>query len=130
MRFGKDFNYKFSIDSHLNLTKNNIPTMLLQPIVENAVNHGIFHNGGKGLIEILFDFIDAKSYKVTIIDDGVGIKKSKEIQQNSLKNHTSKSNEILNERIELLNQSKLWYVSHKVIDNNGTTVQLIFTKND
>ena len=134
MRFGEEFNYIFNVDPNLNTSRYNIPTMLLQPIVENAVNHGIFHNGGKGLIQLFFTQINDKSYEVNIIDDGVGIEKSKEIQAHSLKKGKTKSTQILNERVELLNQSKLWHVTYKLIDNSkrskGTTVQLIFTKND
>ena len=137
MRFGKDFKYKFNVDKKLNISKNTIPTMLLQPIVENAVNHGVFHNGGKGLIEISFNFINNKSYEIIITDDGVGVEKSKEIQKQSLKKaikSTAKSTEVINERIELLNQSALWNVTYKLTDNSkitkGTSVQLTFRKNE
>ncbi len=137
MRFGKNFKFKFHIDSSLDLQKNTIPTMLLQPIVENAVNHGIFHNNGNGLIEIFFTYIDDKTYEINIKDDGVGIHKSREIQENSLKKQLKngvKSTKVLNERITLLNQAQLWQVNYKLIDNSkdkkGTMVQLIFKKND
>jgi ligand-binding sensor domain-containing protein len=136
MRFGDDFKYKFNIDKKLDIQDSKIPTMLLQPIVENAVNHGIFHNGGKGCVEISFIFIENNTYQIIIKDDGVGIKKSKEIQNKSLKNNTSKtrSSQVLTERIDLLNQSKKWNVAYKLIDsftvNSGTTVQLTFKKNE
>jgi sensor histidine kinase YesM len=132
MRFGEDFHYKFKIDKKLN---NNtlIPTMLLQPIVENAVNHGIFHNNRNGNLLISFIYIDTNSFKVSVIDDGIGIKKSQEIKANSLKKHNSKSTSIINDRLQLLNQSKEWVVSMKTIDlteNNktGTKVDLTFKK--
>jgi len=136
MRFGDDFKYKFNIDKKLNTQENKIPTMLLQPIVENAVNHGVFHNGGKGCIEISFSSVSSNSYKVEIKDDGVGIKKSKEIQSKSLKKNNSKarSSQVLTERINLLNQSNKWSVKYKLTDNSstfgGTSVQLIFEKNE
>jgi len=134
MRFGKNFNFDFYIDGSLDLNNTSIPTMLLQPIVENAVNHGLFHKEGKGIIEIFFTFINNKSFEVNIIDDGIGLKKSKEIQQKSLKNntHSNKTNStmVLNDRIALLNQSKQWHVSYKLTENKGTSVQLIFTKNE
>jgi len=136
MRFGKYFNFRFIIDDKLKLSNIKIPTMLLQPIVENAVNHGVFHKGGKGLIEVEFQKIDYNIFKVIISDDGVGLKKSKEIQNKSLKNKDSKSktrsSHVIKERIELLNQSKKWKIEYKLSDNSnaltGTTVQLIFTE--
>ena len=135
MRFGEEFKYDFIIDNKLNIQKQVIPTMLLQPIVENAVNHGVFHNQGKGVVEIVFNYINKNTYKVIITDDGIGMKRSKEIQQKSLKNLKSKlhSTQILKERLELLNRNKIWDISYKLTsdlsDDKGTSVQLIFTKN-
>ena len=137
MRFGNDFKFNFILDKNLNLNKYKIPTMLLQPIVENAVNHGVFHNGGKGLIEITFNSVNHKTYQVIIKDDGVGVEKSRKIQQQSLKvkrKSNANSTDVINERIELLNESNLWIVNYKLIDHSktigGTTVQLTFTKNE
>ena len=132
MRFGKDFHFKFEKDEKLKINTL-IPTMLLQPIVENAVNHGIFHNNRKGNLIISFTFLDIDSFKVSVIDDGVGFEKSKEIKTNSIKKHNSKSTTIINDRIQLLNQSKEWVVSMETIDlteNNktGTKVDLTFKK--
>jgi hypothetical protein len=73
LRFKEKFEYQLHIDDLLNTTTHKIPTMLLQPIVENAVNHGIFNKMENGLITINFKFIDEKNYQVEIIDDGVGV---------------------------------------------------------
>ncbi|WP_456378967.1 sensor histidine kinase, partial [Lutibacter sp.] len=129
MRFGKDFNYKFNIDKTLNLNEQKIPTMLLQPIVENAVNHGLFHNEGKGLIKIEFLKNPLHDFIVKISDNGVGLKKAQEIKENSIKTHISKSNSILKDRINLLNQSKEWHVTYSIneLENTtGTIVKLTF----
>lgn len=132
MRFGEEFHYHFEIDKKLN-TNTLIPTMLVQPIVENAVNHGIFHNNRKGNLVVSFLFIDANTYKVSIKDDGIGIKKAQEIKAKSIKKHNSKSTSIISERIQLLNKSKKWIVSMKTIDltadhKTGTQVDLTFKK--
>ena len=132
MRFGDDFNYKVNVKHHENMEAYKIPTMLLQPIVENAVNHGLFHQKGKGLIEITFDLVSKTKMIVTISDNGVGIKKSKEIQQNSIRQHKkNNSTQVIKERIALLNQSNKWKVYYNIIEKEiGTTVQLSFTKNE
>ena len=133
MRFGKGFKFRFEVDKPLQIHQTNIPSMLLQPIVENAVNHGIFHNGGKGLVELYFRYISDKQYEVIIKDDGVGVKKSKQIQKQSLKTKTTtKSTQILEERISLLNQSKIWQITYTMTDNvdSGTTVKLTFLNNE
>jgi len=129
MRFGTHFNYEFNIDKHLNLSDLKIPSMLLQPIVENAVNHGLFHNGGNGLITINFIKGTSTKYIVEISDNGVGLEKSKEIKENSIKTHISRSSEIIKDRIELLNKSKVWLITYSIkgIENSkGTIVKLTF----
>jgi len=129
MRFGTYFNYKFNIDKHLNLSELKIPSMLLQPIVENAVNHGLFHNEGNGLITINFIKDTNTNYIVEISDNGVGLEKAKEIKENSIKTHISKSSEIIKNRIELLNKSKIWLITYSIkeIENSkGTIVKLTF----
>lgn len=132
MRFGNDFNYKIDVINNLKIDPFKIPTMLLQPIVENAVNHGLFHNQGKGLIHISFNFITKSKIGITIKDNGVGLKKAKEIQEKSLKKNIKKDNStnVIKERITLLNQTKHWYVSYKIEEDNGTIVTLTFTKNE
>ncbi|MCF6181611.1 histidine kinase [Lutibacter sp.] len=132
MRFGEQFNFQFNIDENLNLSEEKIPSMLLQPIVENAVNHGLFHNEGNGLIKI--DFLKNEDLLIVqISDNGVGLKKAQEIKENSIKTHISKSNSILKDRISLLNQSKEWFIIYSINElknSNGTIVKLTFKHNE
>ena len=123
MRFAERLNYCIDIDPKINIDKRTIPTLLLQPIVENAVNHGIFHKKGEGNICVKFKYIDEKTYEVLTQDDGVGVKKSAEINQKSLKKHQSRSTQILKDRIKLLNMSGKWHVAYELIDqiNNKQT---------
>lgn len=132
MRFGDDFHYKIILDPAID-KEQKLPTMLLQPIVENAVNHGIFHNNRKGLVSISVTHISSTSFLVTISDNGVGIKKVKEIQQKSLKKNRSTSSHVFQERIRLINLAKTWHISHSISDltgqnTTGTKVTLIFKK--
>ena len=132
LRFGHEFNYNINIDKDLNKDLE-IPAMLLQPVVENAVNHGLFHKHGKGLISINFTKINPTIYKVIIEDDGIGREKATKLKQHSLNQHLSKSTQILKERINLLNQSKEWHITYKVTDldkttHEGTRVYLKFNK--
>ena len=134
MRFGEEFTFCIKIDPELDIDHTEIPTMLLQPIVENAVNHGIFHKQGKGIICMDFKKLNENSFEVQISDDGIGIKKSKEINSKSLKRHTSRSTEILKKRIKLLNLSGKWQITYELKDQAGkegkynTIVTLKITK--
>jgi ligand-binding sensor domain-containing protein len=135
MRFGDNFNYCVKIDPKLDVDQTEIPTLLLQPIVENAVNHGIFHKKGKGTICLTFNYMDPKTFEVIIQDDGVGIEKSKAINKASLKKHQSRSTQILKDRIKLLNLSGKWRIDYQFIDATNdnqtpynTIVKLKITK--
>jgi len=135
MRFGDNFNHCLKIDPKLDIDQIEIPTLLLQPIVENAVNHGIFHKKGKGTICLAFNYIKPKTFEVIIQDDGVGIEKSKAINKASLKKHQSRSTEILKDRIKLLNLSGKWQIDYQFTDATNdkqtpynTIVKLKITK--
>ena len=131
MRFGEDFLFQIHVLNPQLLDSFKIPTMLLQPIVENAVNHGLFHNNGKGLIEIYFKLQPNNKLIVTITDDGVGIKKSKEIQKKSIHIKKDTSSNVIKERLFLLNQSKKWKVTYTLKENKiGTSVIITFIKNE
>ncbi|MGB0870125.1 MAG: histidine kinase [Flavobacteriales bacterium] len=105
LRFKDKLNYKFVVDDELNIKQMTIPTMLLQPVVENAVNHGIFNKIKDGNVDIVFEFHNSNTFKVSISDDGVGV-------QNTLnKKHKSvNSSKVRTERILFLNQSGKWKI--------------------
>lgn len=69
LRFG--FKYAIEFDSQLDLDNTEIPAMLLQPIVENAVKHGIAELGENGIINIRMTQRD-KDLVIFITDNGKG----------------------------------------------------------
>ena len=136
MRFEDKLNYKIEIDEKLDQEEQLIPTMILQPIVENAVNHGVFHKKGNGNILLSFTYINDSAFQVIVKDDGIGINKAKEIFQRSSKNYQSRSSTVLHERLALLKQSNNWDINYQIEDlsthNNatGTLVTLVFNQSD
>ncbi len=136
LRFEEKLNYTINVDSNLDIEEEYIPSMILQPLVENAINHGVFHKEDNGHITIHFNSITEETYKVEIIDNGVGIKKSKQINSVIKKNTGAHSSEILKERLHFLNESSNWNVEFYVKDRSentlttGTTVTLLFTKSN
>ena len=134
LRFEDKINYTIEIDDNLDPEEEQIPAMLLQPIVENAVNHGLFHKKGSGEIKISFKYINENSFRVIIEDDGIGINASKAMKSTIKKAHKSHSSAVLEERINFLNQSNTPLIINFSIedlsekDNNktGTLVSLTF----
>jgi len=76
LRFDDSFEYKISVDPTISAAEVNIPTMLIQPFIENAIWHGIMPQGGSGLISIEFYKNDKMLY-VYVTDNGVGYNPNK-----------------------------------------------------
>lgn len=70
LRFG--FTYQITLDESINRYETSIPALLLQPLVENAVKHGVSALGEAGLVEVRFDKT-GDSMVVRIIDNGKGL---------------------------------------------------------
>jgi hypothetical protein len=75
------FNYQVSVQDVVNRTNWQVPPMILQPYLENAIRHGIrYRSDKKGMIRILFEKKD--SYLTCIIsDNGIGREKSKMLKE-------------------------------------------------
>lgn len=63
---------EYEIDSDPELEKHNVLKLLLQPLVENAIYHGIKYKEGKGLITIR-EYIEDGKLCIAVQDDGVGM---------------------------------------------------------
>ena len=87
-RFKNKFEYQMIYESNNDLENYKIPSLLLQPFVENAINHGILPMETEGILKIIFELDDDKKTLTCIIEDnGIGRKKSKENnEKNKLKN--------------------------------------------
>ena len=72
-----EFKYTIQIDRLINIYETEIPSLLLQPLVENAIKHGIAHLGSKGSILINLDLLD-KDILITITDNGKGFSQETE----------------------------------------------------
>jgi two-component system LytT family sensor kinase len=69
-RFGDKLNVIYSIDNNIHLK---IPSLIIQPIVENSIKHGILRGTGIGTVIIEVKKHDLNEIKITIEDDGIGI---------------------------------------------------------
>jgi LytS/YehU family sensor histidine kinase len=97
-RFGDKIHIDIKIDPHLNIKTRQIPSMLVQPFVENSMVHGLFHKEGVGNLLISFTYIDSNTYEVKIVDDGIGFTEKSSQRLSSTK--------VTNERVNLINQAR------------------------
>lgn len=77
-----------------------IPPMLIQPLIENSIKHGIRNLKRKGIVSVNFDIID-KSLQVMVIDNGVGRNLNKTKNDDG---HISYGLELIRERLKLLSE--------------------------
>lgn len=106
MRFEQSFVYCIDIDEDLEADDILLPSMLLQPYVENAIWHGLMHKDGYRELKISFNRIDEEIFKCTIEDNGIGRKKSFEIRERNAttKRHKSKGLQIAKDRLTLIDR--------------------------
>ena len=99
------FNFSISISDEIITEETELPTMLIQPFVENAVIHGISHLSSPGDIKISFELED-QTLTCIITDNGVGRKKASELSPTK-EGHTSLGMEVTGQRLDAMkNKSK------------------------
>lgn len=99
MRFTNPFQYKINIDKHVDVDAWMIPTMMLQPLLENALLHGIMHSTITGDINI--DITEEQEkLKIIITDNGIGVKNNLLLKQTDL--HKSHGMNLIEKRTKAL----------------------------
>jgi ligand-binding sensor domain-containing protein len=104
LRFGSRFEYNITVHENVDVEYTQIPSMLIQPYVENSIWHGIMHKKGNGKIDITLEMKEDVLF-CTIEDNGIGRKKSMELKHEKdecLHDSIGMSN--TRERLEIINQ--------------------------
>jgi sensor histidine kinase YesM len=123
-RFGSKFSYTIDIDKEVEKEEIYIPSMLLQPYIENAIWHGLMpkEEGGNLRIEMTLEK-EQHTLLIRIIDDGVGIDNSMSTKEGT---HVSKGMSLTEERVNLLNQIESSNIQISIEQNgsSGTVVTI------
>lgn len=114
LRLGDSFEYVFEVDESLDKDTVYLPSMLIQPFVENAIKHGLMHH--KGVKKLYLRFYNKEGILICEIEDnGVGRKRSRAIQKMNPRVYASKATGLIKERVNLFN----------AISNNTLNVAII-----
>ncbi len=124
-RFRDKFDYEIKVDEAINTEAIQIPPMLIQPYIENAVWHGLRYKNEKG--KLLLHFYKQNGNLVAeITDDGIGRKRSAELKTENQKKHNSTGLKNIEERLAIIN--KVYKLNYRVqIEDrldNGTRVSV------
>ena len=124
VRFENRWNYNIEVDQSLEVDIVTIPAMILQPILENSIIHGLGHRSSTGgLLNLVFEE-EGTNINVSIVDNGVGRERSREINSRRYNKPKSLSTSITQERIQIFNNYKdekidILYQDLYDGDNNG-----------
>lgn len=132
-RFKDKFEYTINIDKTIDIEAYQIPPMLLQPYIENAVWHGLRYKNDMGLLEISITKKQKGVIAITIADNGIGRKKSKSLKTQNQQKHNSKGLGNIKKRVSILNQMYKDKVDVYIDDNTtegdvGTKVVVTLKK--
>jgi LytS/YehU family sensor histidine kinase len=113
-RFEDEFIFEVTKGESLDWNIYFIPSLIIQPFVENAIKHGLRHLEGVKILKIHVS-LEEKHLKITITDNGIGRKRSAKINQ-QLQKHTSYAISSIEKRIALINSMNLDKVSYTIED--------------
>lgn len=107
MRFAERFHYEINLSERMDEDYHQIPPMLIQPFVENAIKHGLLHKQGDKRLRVSFDLDEAEENLICVVEDnGVGRAKAEEIKRKRSQQHESFSTSATEERLQLLNRGQ------------------------
>lgn len=129
LRFDDKFEYTIKADVGLSKSEIQIPSMLIQPFAENAINHGLVHKTQKGRLFIEFVLMNNNMLKCTIDDDGVGRREARRIEEQKNKKHISRGMQLIEERVKTYNFIEDIDIRIQITDKEppriGTKVEII-----
>ncbi len=124
MRYNHSFTFNFIVDEKLKLNKILLPPMLIQPLIENAILHGlIVENKPDAHLEVKLE-LTGNGICITVTDNGVGIENKPKEKKTSAFKEKSIGLESIRERIEVIsrqeNGNKASFVIHAGLNSLGT----------
>ena len=131
-RFSDKFDYEIKIDKDIDVASYQIPPMLLQPYIENAIWHGLRYKDEKGFLMVDVKNKTKYSIEITISDNGIGRKRSAELKTSNQKKQKSKGMGNIKKRIDILNdmyKDKVdVFITDYKEDGTGTKVSFLLKK--
>ncbi|MCB0652359.1 MAG: histidine kinase [Saprospiraceae bacterium] len=122
LRFEDRLTYKIVVEEEIEEDILSIPAMIVQPYIENAIEHGL-RSIKDGKLIVTFGLLDDDTISCTIEDNGIGRKKVRELQLQDVRfqEHRSRGTSITEKRLQILMQAK-------GIDVHVNTIDLVNPK--
>lgn len=107
LRFEDKLTYSFDIEENIDIEALTIPTMLIQPYVENALKHGLLHKKENRILTVTLKKSNNENAIICeVVDNGIGRKKALELKQRKDKTYKPFSTKAIEDRLSLLNYGR------------------------
>lgn len=116
LRFDKKFSYEIKVDDNVATDSIEVPPLIIQPYVENAIWHGLLHKQTVGHLKIHISLPDSSMLQCVIEDNGIGRAKAKELKSKSAITKKSLGMKLTENRLSLLNKHAELNASVEIID--------------
>ncbi|HEV7332155.1 MAG TPA: histidine kinase [Flavisolibacter sp.] len=123
MRFKKKLSYAINVSDSVDLEFIEVPPLLIQPYVENAIWHGLMHKEEGGHIAISVAMEGANLLNITVADNGIGRVRATELKSKTATAQKSFGMKVTTERIALINQlykTNTTVAIHDLVDTEGS----------
>lgn len=128
LRFEKKFEYHITVAKDIDVHDVKIPSMLIQPYIENAIWHGLMHKSTKGEINLNLSLAN-NALLCVIEDNGIGRKQSQLINLEKNKTeHKSVGLAITQDRLDMINQQYNSKLTVTIIDLEDTDGNALGTR--
>jgi len=124
IRLDNELHFDIQINNHRPIQQIMIPSMLVQPYVENAIKHGLFPKEKDKNLWVIFNLMDDNIIEVIIRDNGIGREAAAQNNRKRVKKHRSFGSAATASRLELLNDGKEKKIRVNIIDlkENGQSL--------
>ena len=120
LRFEDQFTYQIEVDPSLQPELLRIPSMIIQPYIENAIWHGLLHKDCPGTLRLMV-MQEGNQLKVIVEDDGIGRAKAQELKSKQVLKKKSYGLQITSNRIDLINQTQSQKTTLQIDDLHDTS---------
>jgi LytS/YehU family sensor histidine kinase len=103
LRFDDSFTYRITVDEQVEQEEILIPALMIQPLAENAIWHGLMPKEGEKELSIHFSQ-RGETISCTIEDNGIGIQQSEQLKKSNRPTHQSVGLSNLRNRMKIMNE--------------------------
>ncbi|MBR9855303.1 MAG: sensor histidine kinase, partial [Algicola sp.] len=128
LRFNNAIEYSMTNDEDINLSGIKIPSLLLQPFLENAIWHGLSPKKKDMKLQIIISRREDETVKIEICDNGIGLKNSRKIKERKIHKNDSVGIVLSKERLEHFSKKYQTDGSIEIVDRQDVDVKEIGTQ--